>query len=452
MKHSFIKICVAAALMLCMGAAVHAESADVDMLAVDHRLYELGYRDGACNGLLDEVTIRALKNFQIVNGLEPTGEPNKLTVEVLLGENAVSQDAYLNALAQEIAAQSDISAGDYGEQVSSLQKRLKALGFFNGSSDGAYGAETEAAVCRFQLANGLNETGVADRAVQARLYNGSPATWDDFIASSCAGVGDSGAAVRRLQLWLKQKGYFSGECTGRYGEGTQQAVRRFQLENDLEPGGDLDARSCELLYWDVSAFLKQNAVLRPGDTGAEVEEMCVQLAEKGYPAHGRFNLQTELALMQFQLANGLSVTGVADAQTLECLRGETAVKAADAPAGGDIATETDGLKQKLARQANALLGQYSGLDNSFGFVQYVALKCGMALMRREQLSRVQVGAADTVEAGSFLSVIVQDREIFGVAGADGALIYRADNGYIVMSYLEAMEAENICLYHWNGDI
>lgn len=156
--------------------------------------------------------------------------------------------------------------------------------------------------------------------------------------------------------------------------------------------------------------------------------------------------------MQFQLANGLSVTGVADAQTLECLRGDTAVKAADAPASGDIATETDGLKQKLARQANALLGQYSELDNSFGFAQYVALKCGMALMRREQLSRVQVGAADTVEAGSFLSVIVQDREIFGVAGADGALIYRADNGYIVMSYLEAMEAENICLYHWNGDI
>ena len=51
-----------------LGAA--AVDPEVDMLEVDHKLYELGYRDSACNGELDEVTINALRNFQAVNGLQ----------------------------------------------------------------------------------------------------------------------------------------------------------------------------------------------------------------------------------------------------------------------------------------------------------------------------------------------------------------------------------------------
>ena len=40
-----------AAMTLGMSAAAQEH---IDMLAVDHKLYELGYRDGACNGILDE--------------------------------------------------------------------------------------------------------------------------------------------------------------------------------------------------------------------------------------------------------------------------------------------------------------------------------------------------------------------------------------------------------------
>ena len=74
MKRKLILLAVLAALALlpfALGEAI--VEPDVDMLEVDHKLYELGYRDSACNGELDDVTINALRNFQKVNGLEVTG-------------------------------------------------------------------------------------------------------------------------------------------------------------------------------------------------------------------------------------------------------------------------------------------------------------------------------------------------------------------------------------------
>lgn len=454
MKRKCIRICAAAmAWLLLLGAsAENAAYPQADMLAVDHRLYELGYRDGACNGILDEVTINALKNFQRVNGLEPTGEPNALTVEVLLDGNAVGQSEYLTAKVQNYAAMVPLANGSYGDHVLRMQKELKKLGYFSGSADGAYGDETEAAVYRFQLANGLRETGIADSALIMRLYDGMPASWDDFIASSCVKVGDAGSAVRRLQLWLRQKGYFSGECTGKYGDGTQKAVKRFQAELGLEDTGDMDADSCEKLYWDVNAYLNASNALRRGETGAEADALCRDLALLGYPAHARFNMQTELALMQFQMVNKLKVTGVADAATLAHLRSGNAAPASDYAASSKLVPDAEGISQRLARRAVSLLGQYSELDSCFGFVQYVALKTGVELMHPEQFSRVQVGEADTIEPGAFLCVKVGEREICGVAESDDAMVYRGDNGYIVMGYLEEMGAEEISLYHLNGEI
>lgn len=266
-----------AAMTLGMSAAAQEH---IDMLAVDHKLYELGYRDGACNGILDEITINALKNFQLVNGLDVTGEPDDLTVSRLLSGNALSEKEYLMNISQSNAAEGVLTNGDYGEKVSRLQRVLKTLGYFNGNSDGAYGSETQAAVYRFQLANGLQETGNADAAVFIRLYAEDPISWNHFLKNSCASVGDSGAHVRTLQIWLKHKGYFKGECTGRYGDGTQQAVKRFQVDKQLESSGDLDMDSCQALYWDVETLLADEAAIRRGETGTDVENFCHTLADR----------------------------------------------------------------------------------------------------------------------------------------------------------------------------
>ena len=59
---------------------------------------------------------------------------------------------------------------------------------------------------------------------------------------------------------------------------------------------------------------------------------------------------------------------------------------------------------------------------------------------------VELGGGDAIEAGSMLGVEADGRELCGVATSDGALIYRAESGYIVMSYLNAMQPERIWLY------
>lgn len=461
MKHKLLRICaLSAAALLAFGAGAEVPTdpqpspevsataeAQIDMLLVDHRLYELGYRDDACNGILDEITINALRNFQIANGLPVTGDADRATVDVLLGEHALSQSQYLNLLAHDYALNPTLADGSYGDSVSRLQRTLKQLGYFTGSADGVYGDETRAAVCRFQLANGLEETGIANGTVFMRLYGDDPLSWDAFLQEGCVSVGDSGSGVRRLQLWLRQKGYFNGECTGRYGDGTQQAVKRFQADNDLEESGDVDVATGKLLYWDVSAFLRDSSALRRGETGADVESLCRDLALLGYPAHGRFNMQTELALMQFQLVNKLKVTGVADELTLIRLRSGNATPADGYAASARLMPDREGLAQQISRQATSLLGQYSELDTCFGFVQYVALKCGVELMDKFQLSQVDIGPADSINAGAFLAVEIGGREICGIANSDRSMIYRADNGYIVMGYLDAMEPERISLWH-----
>lgn len=420
--------------------------AETDMLAVDHRLYELGYRDGACNGVLDEVTVNALRNFQRANGLPVTGEPDDDTVRLLMSDEAVSQPDYLTAYALEFTSRPVLVDGSSGDEVIHLQRTLNKLGYYTGSSDGVYGAETAAAVCRFQLANGLEVTGVADGALFMRIYDGEPKTWKEFLNESCAVAGDSGPAVRTLQLWLKQKGYFNGECTGRFGDGTLQAVKRFQADNQIEVTGDADLATCGALYWNVTGYMRDSTALRRGETGADVDALCRDLAGLGYPAHGRFNMQTELALMQFQLVNKLPVTGVADDVTLVKMRSEGATRPEDYQPSGKPVPDVENLNVRIARQAAAMLGQFSELDTEFGFVQYVNLKCGVKLMNADQLTRIEVGPADAIQAGEILGVTVDGREILGISSADRALIYRADNGYIVMRYLDMMEADSICIY------
>ena len=423
-------ICLLAALAMpvsALGAA--AVDPEVDMLEVDHKLYELGYRDSACNGELDEVTINALRNFQAVNGLQVTGEADAQTVALLLSGQAISEQAYLTGLAQARSEQASLAEGSYGAEVEKLQRALKELGYFKGNCDGAYGDATAAAVYRFQLANGLMETGVADGAVLLRLYEGEAVDWSGFLQESCAAAGESGVHVRRIQQWLKNKGYFRGECTGRYGEATQQAVKRFQSASKLESSGDADYATCEALFTDVAAMRSEESALRRGMEGEAVAALCARL--------------TELGVMQFQLASGMSVTGIADAATLAALNAEGARCAEDyaAPELGEYASE--GLQQQLLRMSGNCLGQQAGFADSLEFVEYLCLKCGIPLVKQSQLTAEAAALEGEVPGGQILCVQAEGREIFGVTTSDRALVYCGENGYVVMRYLDVMQPEQI---------
>lgn len=443
MKRRFLSICCLLLLLLTAAASAERADAPVDLLAVDHKLYELGYRDSACTGEMSAAVIRALKNFQIVNQLPITGEPDEATVALLLGGEGKGQADYLRGLQGEYAAMPTLSNGSYGEGVTELQKALRSCGYFSGECDGAYGRATEEAVYRFQLANGLQPTGSADSALFLRIYGGAPVAWEDFLRQSCASVGESGAHVRRIQLALKYKNCFSGACTGRYGDGTQQAVRRFQLANDLQSSGDVDLQTCRLLFSDVSALRTEAKALRRGARGNEVSELRQALLSLGYDSGESFNLRTELGVMQFQLVNEISVTGVADATTLARI-GHPSVRGMDAFDPANFALEIgESCLSLAAKQAAAALGQEGGFEDDFDFACYVYLKCGQPLVRREQLQVERIESRDGVRAGQILFLSADGEEICGVATADGGLIYAGDSGYVVLKYLDSMNVEDM---------
>jgi N-acetylmuramoyl-L-alanine amidase len=68
--------------------------------------------------------------------------------------------------------------GSSGREVTEIQKRLKAWGYYRGAIDGKYGYQTYQAVRYFQSKNGLKVDGIAGKATlyALGLPTGTPAT------------------------------------------------------------------------------------------------------------------------------------------------------------------------------------------------------------------------------------------------------------------------------------
>ena len=67
--------------------------------------------------------------------------------------------------------------------------------------------------------------------------------------------------------------------------------------------------------------------------------------------------------------------------------------------------------------------------------------------RTDRSQFIPVGASlSDAEAGDLMVLDTPDGELCGLAASDGGLIYRAEDGRIVLGYPEAMNAESIRLY------
>ena len=70
-----------------------------------------------------------------------------------------------------------LQRGDRGEAVRNLQERLQRLGFYDGTIDGAFGPNTQAAVSAFQRQHALTDDAIAgcqtQRAIQTAIDTGS---------------------------------------------------------------------------------------------------------------------------------------------------------------------------------------------------------------------------------------------------------------------------------------
>lgn len=97
-----------------------------------------------------------------------------------------------------------LKQGMQGGQVSTVQNRLKDLGYFNQSTTGYFGEITKSAVMKFQKAKGLYADGVVGDATWNKLFSNSATRTTGYVSRSGNISRDSG-----LIPWSEVKNIFS---------------------------------------------------------------------------------------------------------------------------------------------------------------------------------------------------------------------------------------------------
>ena len=230
-------------------------------------------------------------------------------------------------------AEETLKPGDSGDAVLELNTRLRQLNYTTVRATNQYGTATETAVSAVQAAYGLEATGIADEKTLSIIYG------DCYRPLS---YGSEGLDVKLLQEKLVELGYYSGNVTGSYLEGTTTAVKVFQGENSMEITGDADVKTQEKLFSlairptptpspvptpgpavTPGPYQPFERELRYGTTGADVQKVQQKLMDMGYFTYSKtttgYYKNTQAAVEAFQKANGISVTGVVDEETWDLI-------------------------------------------------------------------------------------------------------------------------------------
>lgn len=231
--------------------------------------------------------------------------------------------AFLNIAGQALA----LGRGNSGPQVTSVQRCLQRLGYYNGPINGNFGPMTENAVKRFQQAKKIPAIGQVGPQTQRALQAACQPRQSKSSSSNVLKVGSRGAAVTKLQQSLRTLGYYKGPVTGYFGQETQQAVIRFQQSKRLQADGVAGGSTLQVIRTSLAP--KPNNVVRggidkypnalnEGDAGAQVLQLQRNLAQLGYlqaNPTGNFGSVTKDAVVRFQRDYGLTANGIVDGQT-----------------------------------------------------------------------------------------------------------------------------------------
>ena len=344
-----------------------------------------------------------------------------------------------------------LSVGVNGDATQRLQARLKVLGYLDDKVDGYYGNNTKAAVEQLEryvreleqdVIDAMPEPtptpsptpsptpaphelplvidvplvtpepyvaptptpatavdGVADALLQAYLYS------DHFqVTRGALSSGDSGDAVRRVQLRLRQLGYMTDAADGIYGGSTARSLRIFQYYNGLEQTGVADVATQQKLFSE-SAVKPDNAMLTVGSRGDDVSKLQKSLRVLGFAAisiDGSFGSSTRVGVENLQkymreleeelIGDGdrreitVEVNGIADPLLLQDFYSESFPAIPAAMSRGDKGRDV----VRLQRRLSMLEYYYDGVDGSYGSDTVKAVK---DFQKRNGLS--VTGEADT---------------------------------------------------------
>lgn len=228
----------------------------------------------SADGVYGEATAEAVRAFQEIFGLNPTGVIDEATwYKILYIYTSVKRIAELNSEGVRLEELSrrfveELKPGMQSDEVSIIQYYLAVIGAYYAAVTpveitGFYGEETENSVKSFQRVFGLPQTGVVDRTTWNEMYRAyagivESVPYDDAVSvalypGTVLKEGVSGESVRIIQeyLTLINQTYPNIPAvsnTGYFGPVTRQSVTAFQRQFGLNPNGIVGA-----LTWNAIA-------------------------------------------------------------------------------------------------------------------------------------------------------------------------------------------------------
>lgn len=146
-----------------------------EVTKIQMRLKELGYFDGEIDGNFGTATEAAYKAFQLAAGLTVDGIAGS-DLDTLYSEDAPKAqktDDSAEKATEEATSDINFAYGSEGDKVGEIQSKLKELGYYTGEIDKQFGYGTTESVTAFQLANGIEATGVVDEATYSLMFSDS---------------------------------------------------------------------------------------------------------------------------------------------------------------------------------------------------------------------------------------------------------------------------------------
>ena len=162
----------------------------------------MGYYSGAIDGAYEQMTLEAVRQFQVDAGLIADGVVGPLTWQRLLptpttltqqaqepqtssddgqtdptlpvggdGSNPSDEPSSDDAIAATAGNPPILALDDSGADVTRLQTRLATLNLYTGPIDGVFGEQTQQAVEQFQSQAGLNVDGIVGPATWSALFD-----------------------------------------------------------------------------------------------------------------------------------------------------------------------------------------------------------------------------------------------------------------------------------------
>ena len=336
-------------------------------------LVNAGFNPNGVDGVFGAGTKAAVVAFQRAHSLSADGSVGPNTWR------ALASAANAPASSTSSSGEPVLHQGASGAAVVELQKELAADGFSAGAADGVFGANTFAAVEKFQRAQGLSVDGVVGQQTWNALAHPTNTAAPAPTSSAPSGseptvqAGSRGAAVSTLQQLLTNAGYSTHGVDGVFGQNTLSALLSFQHAHGLSADGVCGPKTWAALQGShasaptpaPSSGGASHPTLKQGSSGSAVTQLQQLLNQYGFTCgvDGQYGAQTAAEVEAYQYSRGLSADGVAGPATWAALTSGAAQVQAPPTVSGD-------LRQRILQIAEGQIGTLESGNNGGAILKY----------------------------------------------------------------------------------